>query len=97
MSEHTPGPWRQNPDDSRFIETDEDAPANVARVLWIGDRKEADARLIAAAPKLLRLVRKSRALLVGYDVPDVEGNAFIEELEAVIAEVEGFSNRVENS
>lgn len=67
---HTPGPWRQNPYDERFIETDEDSAANIARVLWLGDRAQADACLIAAAPELLEVAKVIMPLLEDWHEDD---------------------------
>jgi hypothetical protein len=82
---YTRGPWRQNPKDPKYIQTDEDIGSDIARVLWLGDDREANAHLIAAAPDLLEVAKRSRARLWGAD----EGKGLDEQLREAIRKAEG--------
>jgi hypothetical protein len=88
-SAHTPGPWRfalgafNNPshdDKSGAIVAGEDE-WNIAEVCGDVWEHEANARLIAAAPELLELLRESQ---------DYIGGDWRERREALIARVEGY-------
>ena len=100
MSEHTPGPWRAN---SSWIEGPKMA-LRVACVDWprrgcapcTKNEAEANARLIAAAPDLLKAMKRLDRLYKGICmmVPDDEMAACQEvwaEADAAIAKAEGRS------
>lgn len=59
---HTPGPWTATPSphDKRVYLIDSKANGAVGELIYIDTRKEADARLIAAAPDLLEALHAIR-------------------------------------
>jgi hypothetical protein len=102
MSEHTPAPWhvRTNPirdDEPRDVVNTSQLIAEVREFYSAGER-EANARLIAAAPELLEVLLEARAELsrVQYDVVrSVQANntpemqALVDRLDAAIAKALG--------
>lgn len=79
---HTPGPWSVN----AKIFTDGDyhvcSMADGERTLPLRDEREANARLIAAAPDLLDLMRELRDVL---DISDPYRPELAKRVDAVIA------------
>jgi len=86
MTKHTPGPWR-------LLKREGSFPPVVQRGLEGGfsvagsnpDTEDADARLIAAAPELLAVLRQVADYWAGGDVPEDIDDA----MRAAIAKAEG--------
>jgi len=94
VSKHTPGPWEWKKIDNRDAVTFEDGLERHT-VFVLGTNSAANARLIAAAPELLRILKEIAFFDsheggghsdLFYDDPD-----FRREIEAVIAKAEGKS------
>ncbi len=96
---HTPGPWRIDPDFRRILSPQ---PANnlsgipgIADIWnWMGAAEtDANARLIAAAPELLRAIKDARAYVeraYDYSFPDLDENRrVLNSIDAAIAKAEG--------
>jgi hypothetical protein len=68
MSAHTPGPWKIIP--SKTVLKYELKRANTS-VAWHAPEHEANAKLIAAAPKLLEALQVARDVIVnGGEIPE---------------------------
>lgn len=68
MSKHTPGPWTAKTKTTRFAVTSQHL--TVAHVIGLDAAAKADARLIAAAPDLLEVLRLAEAALA--DIGDAD-------------------------
>lgn len=86
MSKHTPGPWRVG-ESCRTADIKAGYNALIARVEIesAGDRGDANARLIAAAPDLLEVCKRVRD---GLDAGEHPGQ-FASMLDAAIRKAEG--------
>lgn len=89
MSNHTPGPWIisksfDDPDDFAIrTKEDDQCLAVVLESEGLSDEKEANARLIASSPKLLR----SLEAILGVLNPDKDGGYFVcKEAEEIVNE-----------
>lgn len=99
MSEikHTPGPWVVDPEDARFViapDPDGDEPWQIARAAEFAGPGEAtipNARLIAAAPDLLRELIEARAELEAYELEATGEACNNPELNAAISKATGAS------
>lgn len=98
-SKHTPGPWKDWSDSTRLVvaQRSPDSGAHgVVATMAAGfgvEQKEANARLIAAAPELLDALKSALAFLDFCDFTDPEwgdseGYEVAEKARAVIAKVE---------
>ena len=83
MSKHTPGPWRMH---GELINSDKREIAEV-RDFKSNTETGANARLIAAAPELLEIVKAYRNLLKTMAHTEGEVRTF-QHIECVIAKVE---------
>jgi hypothetical protein len=86
-TKHTPGPWASR--NGRIYQADREnlTIANIARA-FDGDYSEANARLIAAAPDLLSVLKElqaSAAYWSEYDVP----LGIVERINAAVTKAEG--------
>lgn len=85
MNDHTPAPWYYTDSESGhtwWIETDADAETTAVATAW---RSEADARLIAAAPRMLAALK----MLVDADQQTAFTiGAWEQEARLIIADVE---------
>lgn len=102
MSAHTPGPWKaatQGAADrqSWFVRTVKDAPYReaipfVAVMYGTSDaEREANARLIAAAPELLALLIRVEDAFFDARIPAAELDQLRKDLTATIAKAQGRS------
>lgn len=90
MSKHTPGPWHMNMVSSKSwnVGVYEESGSEVATVkvksLVTSERRDADARLIAAAPDLLEALQKYVAAGFGNSTdPYLQGQAYDAAIEAI--------------
>src|SRR6476646_6775635 len=97
MSKHTPGPWRPSYDRGYFVETDHDDKPSSGNVCNIeqGDgcskeEAQANARLIAAAPDLLKACKAMVTYCGKYAIEDyAKGQWPYQNLMDAIAKAEG--------
>jgi len=93
MSEHTPGPWYANGD---CIEAaGEEGPRDRTLAVVHGTEREANARLIAAAPNLLEVMRKAKSKLIDLYEVTYPNSEPVNELTAVIDMMIAAINRAE--
>lgn len=94
MSPHTPGPWQVKPTTARWHPSNSTGDLIVAGPqiigeIWLGGNREANARLIAAAPEMYELLN----LLRDADFKDVglRSNLFdlANQARALLAKVRG--------
>ncbi len=80
---HTPGPWRVHPkNNERVIQSSEDI-AVMCGIFRDTIEREANARLIAAAPELLAMVKKLRNYVGHYaSMPHAHPDAYKDEANA---------------
>jgi len=55
-AKHTPGPWHVHDGDNRFLFVDSQTKGSVCKIA-VNGHSEANARLIAAAPEMLELLK----------------------------------------
>ena len=80
----TPGPWKIDEGDSSYVVNAEGvAIAEVSNPAWPRETEEANARLIAAAPKMLDVLRLVVAWGPGIEVP------FVQEARALLRDLHG--------
>ena len=88
MSKHTPGPWvvaRNTPDAGYSVRTDGEGSFRwIAAMAGKGDTDAANARLIAAAPELLAMLKR----MIGAAEHGRDGLA-LDDAKALIAKAEG--------
>lgn len=104
MSEHTPGPWHiqyggLSETDEGFGVASKIEPGIVAECYPPAADAErrrrllADARLIAAAPEMLRILRETRYLLRGAD----RSQKFRDHCSATVSDITNLIDRIEGS
>lgn len=95
-AQHTPGPWMVLPSvtPTQFAILTENGPRKDIACTYgfEGDPREANARLIAAAPDLLAVAEHCRDLLMRYEINRIDGeelsDAALKKLNAAIAKAE---------
>lgn len=82
MSKHTPGPWAPSDETCNYVWSGDTCVARMAET----DEKEANARLIAAAPELLEALRR---VAMNGSVSQIISKADRDYMDAAIAKARG--------
>lgn len=98
MSKHTPGPWKAElwkkgleQRESYEIFADDEDETYIAAINDDNPDHKANAQLIAAAPKLLKVAKRTLSALKSSGIEE-KHNITIQKLKEIIAEAEGDAN-----